>query len=91
MSNKKSYGISTESIDFSRDIHNLYISCDQVTPDVITTANDLPARIVKIPVNCTYGSYISYTQTLPLHRSKLDSHTTNLAWYVSESTPDQNA
>ena len=35
MSNKKSYGISTESIDFSRDIHNLYISCDQVTPDVI--------------------------------------------------------
>jgi len=77
MSNKKSYGVSTEAIDFSRDIHNLYISCDQVTPDVITTSNDLPGRIVKIPVNGTYGSYISYTQRLPLHRSILDSHTTN--------------
>lgn len=77
MTNKKSFGISTAPIDLSRDIHNIFISCDQVTPDVITTANDLPSRIVKVPVNSTYGSYISYTQTLPLHKSTLDSHTTN--------------
>ena len=73
-------GESSEIIDFNRDMHNIYLSLDEAIDDntrQINTASDIPGRIVKIPNNTAFGSYLTYEQNEPLHKSNLRANTTN--------------
>ena len=68
-------GFSQYIVDLNRDMHHLYISCDQVTSTHTRTANDISGRIYKVPVETAYGSYIQTHESEPIHKSKLDGNT----------------
>ena len=70
-------GVSRAQIDLCREIHNLFVYSDEVTPEVISTANEQAGIICKVPIDSSHGGYIDYQQTLPIHRSNLDKNTTN--------------
>ncbi len=70
-------GTSTSVVDLNNNLHAVYMSCDQVTPDLVNIGNEKPGKMVRIPVNTGMGGYVYYSQRLPIHRSTFDSDTTN--------------
>tara|TARA_B100001094_G_scaffold144714_1_gene140200 strand:+ start:1237 stop:2121 length:885 start_codon:yes stop_codon:yes gene_type:complete len=70
-------GESASVVDLNDNLHGIYMLCDQVKPDIIHAGDNVPGKMVRVPINTGIGSYVHYNQRLPIHRSTFESDITN--------------